>query len=95
LLKPGAILINAARGPITDTSAFLWAVENDRVGGLALDSFEGEHLWIKEAELVHDRANFSPQEYRLAFESFYRILNTNLETILAFAQKGEICHSVT
>lgn len=71
LLKKGALLVNAARGPITDTSALLWALENDLLGGLALDTFEGELLWIKETELVHNKAEFSPQDYRLAFESFY------------------------
>ncbi|MDD3581785.1 MAG: NAD(P)-dependent oxidoreductase [Desulfobacca sp.] len=116
LVKKEALLVNAARGPITDTSALLWALENDLLGGLALDSFEGELLWLKETELVHGHAEFSPQEYRLAFESFYlerfpnvilsphnafntvqavqRILTTNLETILTFIEKGQVCNQV-
>jgi len=71
LLKPGALLVNAARGPITETAALLWALENGLLGGLALDSFEGELLWIKENELVHGRAGFLPRDYQAAFESFY------------------------
>jgi D-lactate dehydrogenase len=117
LLKKGALLVNAARGPITDTSALLGALEQGILGGLALDTFEGELLWIKETELVHDRAKFSPQDYQLAFESFYlqrfpnviltphnafnttqavhRRLSTNLDTILTFIDKAEVCNPVS
>jgi D-lactate dehydrogenase len=117
LLKRGALLVNAARGPITDTSALLGPLEQGILGGLALDSFEGELLWIKESELVHGRADFSPQDYRSAFESFYlqrspnviltphnafnttqavhRILQTNLDTILTFIDKGKVCNPVS
>jgi len=39
LLKPGALLINVARGELLDTRDALAALENGRLGGLALDVF--------------------------------------------------------
>ena len=43
-MKESAVLINVARGPIVDTQALLWALEEDRIRGAALDVFEQEPL---------------------------------------------------
>ena len=41
-MKPGVVLINAARGALMDMEAVIEAVENLRIGALALDVFEDE-----------------------------------------------------
>ena len=43
-IKPGALLVNAARGGIIDSDALITAVDSGRVGTLVLDAWEGEPL---------------------------------------------------
>ena len=41
-MKRGAYLISAARGPIVDEAALVWALENHVIAGAALDVYERE-----------------------------------------------------
>jgi glyoxylate reductase len=60
LMKPTAILINAARGGVVDHAALLEALEQHRIGGAALDVTEPEPLPRDHPLLKLDNLLISP-----------------------------------
>jgi D-lactate dehydrogenase len=68
LLKPTALLVNTSRGQVVDTEAVAAALREGRVGGVALDTFEGEEVWIEEEFLKRD--DLAAITLREAMESF-------------------------
>jgi D-lactate dehydrogenase len=68
LLKPTALLVNTSRGQVVDTDAVAVALREGRMGGVALDTFEGEEVWIEEEFLKRD--DLAAVTLREAMESF-------------------------
>ena len=67
-LKHTALLINTSRGKVVDTRAVADALREGRLGGVALDTFEGEQVWIEEEFLKRD--DIAAIVLREAMESF-------------------------
>jgi D-3-phosphoglycerate dehydrogenase len=59
-VKPGAVLINTARGPIADERALVEALEAERLAGAALDVFEHEPLPLNSPLLKMDNVLLAP-----------------------------------
>ena len=60
LMKPNAILINTARGPIVDEKALILALQAGQIAGAALDVFEHEPLPLDSPLLKMDNVLLAP-----------------------------------
>jgi phosphoglycerate dehydrogenase-like enzyme len=60
LVKPSAILINTARGPIVEQQALIEALQSKRLAGAALDVFEFEPLPLQSPLLKMDNVMLAP-----------------------------------
>lgn len=85
LMKPTAVLINAARGPLVKESALVAALQEQRLHGAALDVFEDEPLAVdsplramSNVLMAAHNANSSPAAWERVHE---RALNNMLEVL--------------
>ena len=60
LMKPSAVLINTARGPIVDEPALIHALQMGKIAGAALDVFEVEPVTANNPLLQMDNVMLAP-----------------------------------
>jgi D-3-phosphoglycerate dehydrogenase len=76
-MKPTAVLINTARGPIVDEKALVEALRDGTIGGAALDVFEDEPLPLDSPLLRLDNVMLSPHNSNSSPAAWERVhLNT-------------------
>jgi D-3-phosphoglycerate dehydrogenase len=60
LMKPDAVLINTARGPLIEEKALIEALQSKRLAGAALDVFEHEPLPLESPLMKMDNVMLAP-----------------------------------
>ncbi|MGQ7792202.1 hydroxyacid dehydrogenase [Faunimonas sp. B44] len=88
-MKPDAILINAARGGVVDEAAIASALKAGRLGGAALDVFEGEPLKADAAARFADVPNLilTPHIAGLTAESNVRVSSLTAANVLRHLER--------
>lgn len=91
LMKPTAVLINTARGPIVEERALIAALQSGRIAGAALDVFEFEPLPLESPLLQMDNVMLAPHNSNSSPAAWERVhWNTikNLVEGLGIEYKG-------
>jgi len=102
-MKPGAFLVNAARGPIVDTEAVLAGLKSGRLGGVGLDVLPKEPLdlgdpliaaWHANEPWIRGRVLLSPHAAFYSTASFVDQRRKSIETALQYLRDGILVNCV-
>jgi glyoxylate reductase len=84
-MKRGAYLISAARGPVVDEAALVWALENRLIAGAALDVYEREPE-IHPKLTTFDNVVLSPHLGSSAIETRTAMIDLAARNVIAVLQ---------
>jgi D-3-phosphoglycerate dehydrogenase / 2-oxoglutarate reductase len=88
IMKPGAILINTARGAIVDEAALLHALAHGQIAGAGLDVFATEPLPAGHALTQMPNVVLTPHCAGITPEALEAGLRMAVENIRAFLRSG-------
>ncbi len=81
-VKPGAILINTARGPVVEEAALIEALQSGRLGGAGLDVFEVEPLPANSALLKLDNVMLAAHNSNSSPAAWERVHRNTIRNLL-------------
>ena len=84
LMKPDAVLINTARGPVVDQAALFQALRDRRIAGAALDVFETEPLSPDDPLLQLDNVLVAPHVGSATVETRTKMADLACDNLIAF-----------
>ena len=84
LMKPTALLVNTARGPLVDQAALVGALRSQAIGGAALDAFEEEPIPRNSPLLTLPNVILSPHTAGTTAEALANGLNMTVDNILGY-----------
>lgn len=97
-MRPGALLVNASRGPVVDEAALAAALESGHLGGAALDVFETEPLPPDSPLRFRDDVFLTPHmagPTREAAAKLRELMTVNIRRALAREEPLHIVNGVT
>jgi D-3-phosphoglycerate dehydrogenase len=86
MMKPGAIFVNTARGPIVDEAALIQALRERRIAGAGLDVFETEPLPKGHPLVGLDNVVLSPHAAGITPEALEAGLRLSVENVWRFLE---------
>jgi phosphoglycerate dehydrogenase-like enzyme len=93
-MKPGAVLVNTARGGLVDEAALVAALAAGRLGAAGLDVFAAEPVAPDNALLAMDRVVLLPHVAWLTPETMERSLAVAVENCRRLADGRDLLHRV-
>jgi len=81
-MKPCAVLINTARGPIVDETALISALQSSQVAGAALDVFESEPLPTDSPLLKMNNVMLAPHNANSSPAAWERVHRNTIKNLL-------------
>ena len=93
-MKPGAVIVNTARGALIDEAALVDALRAGRIGAAGLDVFEAEPTPPGSALLALDNVVCTPHLAWLTRETLERSLAVAIENCRRLAAGDELLHRV-
>lgn len=89
LMKPNAILVNTARGPIVDESALARALQNGQIAGAAIDVFTKEPINSSHILAGFKNVILTPHVAAWTEEALFREVNGAVQSTLAVLEKRD------
>ncbi|RIJ13429.1 D-2-hydroxyacid dehydrogenase family protein [Pseudomonas sp. 91RF] len=84
-MKPTALLVNTARGPIVDEAALIKALQKQRIGGAALDVFDEEPLPALHPFRTLDNVLATPHVGYVSRQNYEQFFSQMIEDIQAWS----------
>jgi D-3-phosphoglycerate dehydrogenase len=82
LMKPTAVIINTARGPVVEEHALIAALRSKKIAGAALDVFEEEPLPADSPLRKMDNVLLAPHNANSSPEAWERVHQNTVKNLL-------------
>lgn len=88
LMKPTAVIVNAARGPVIDEPALVRALQNGCIAGVGMDVFEDEPLPMDSPLRSMDNVMLAPHNSNSSPRAWMNVHRNSIEQLIRCLQES-------